>query len=158
MVEEEFMSILIRGMEMPKSCNECLMSIEYACMINGNIIPNYWARLDRPTDCPLVELPPHGQILEWIPIKTRPMTNEELKYWEELYEYGLSEEEAVIYCSPLPKDGQEVLVCSEYGYIWLDTFCDDVDSIGFETNGDMDGIIAWMPLPAPYKKEAEVAE
>ena len=93
--------------------------------------------------------------MEWIPIKTRPMTDEELKYWEELYEYGISEEEAVIYCSPLPEDGQEVLVCSKYGHVWLDTFCDDGDSIGFETTGDMEGIIAWMPLPAPYKKEAE---
>ena len=58
------MSILIRGMEMPKSCNECIMSIEQACMINGNIISNYWARLDRPTDCPLVELPPHGRLID----------------------------------------------------------------------------------------------
>ena len=58
------MSILIKGMKMPKSCNECLMSIEYACMINGNIIPDYWARLDRPTDCPLVELPPHGRLID----------------------------------------------------------------------------------------------
>ena len=58
------MSILIKGMEMPKSCNECLMSIEYACMINGNIIPDYWARLDRPTDCHLVELPPHGRLID----------------------------------------------------------------------------------------------
>ena len=58
------MSILIRGMEMPKSCNECIMSIEQACMINGNIISDYWARLDRPTDCPLVELPPHGGLID----------------------------------------------------------------------------------------------
>ena len=58
------MSILIKGMEMPKSCNECLMSIEYACMINGNIISNYWARLDRPTDCPLVPIPPHGRLID----------------------------------------------------------------------------------------------
>ena len=58
------MSILIRGMEMPKSCNECIMSIEQACMINGNIISDYWTRLDRPTDCPLVELPPHGRLID----------------------------------------------------------------------------------------------
>ena len=90
---------------------------------------------------------------KWIPIKTRPMTNEELKYWEELYEYGLSEEEAVIYCSPLPEDGQEVLVCSKYGHVWLDTFCDDGDGIGFETTGNMDGIIAWMSLLEPPKEE-----
>ena len=58
------MSILIKDMEMPKSCNECTMSIEHACMINGNIISDYWARLDRPTDCPLVELPPHGDLID----------------------------------------------------------------------------------------------
>ena len=48
----------------------------------------------------------------------------------------------------------EVLVCNEYGHIWLDTFDDDPDyGVGFETNGDMDGLVAWMPLPQPPEEE-----
>ena len=58
------MSILIKDMEMPKSCNECILSIEQACGLSGNIVPNYWARLDRPPWCELVELPPHGDLID----------------------------------------------------------------------------------------------
>lgn len=90
---------------------------------------------------------------KWIKIESRPMDEEERKYYREHYGYDLDDREAVIYCCQLPEHGQEVLVCNEYGQIWLDTFDDDPDyGVGFETNGDMDGLVAWMPLPEPPKE------
>ena len=90
---------------------------------------------------------------KWIKIESRPMDDEERKYYSEHYGYDLDDHEAVIYCCQLPEHGQEVLVCNEYGHIWLDTFDDDPDyGVGFETNGDMDGLVAWMPLPEPPKE------
>ena len=91
---------------------------------------------------------------KWIKIESRPMDDEERKYYSEQYGYDLDDHEAVIYCCQIPEHGQEVLVCNEYGHIWLDTFDDDPDyGVGFETNGDMDGLVAWMPLPEPPKEK-----
>lgn len=90
----------------------------------------------------------------WIKFETRPMDEEEREYYSDHYGYNLTDDEAVIYCCQLPEHGQEVLVCGRYGRVWIDTFDDDPDyGIGFEANGDMDGLIAWMPLPAPPKEE-----
>lgn len=90
---------------------------------------------------------------EWVMIESRPMDAEERQYYSEQYGYELTDEEAVIYCSQLPEHGQEVLVCNKWGHIWTDTFDDDPDyGVGFEMNGDMDGLAAWMPLPKPPKE------
>ena len=56
------MSILIRGMEMPTSCNECRFAVDgwcYACVPESEderkrITTNY---------CPLIEIPPHGDLI-----------------------------------------------------------------------------------------------
>lgn len=94
------------------------------------------------------------RVPKWIMIESRPMDEEERRYYSEHYGYNLTDDEAVIYCCQLPEHGQEVLVCDKYGHIWLDTFDDDPDyGVGFETNGDMDGLVAWMPLPEPPKEE-----
>ncbi len=93
---------------------------------------------------------------KWIVFETRPMDEEERRYYSEQYGFGLADDEAVIYCSQMPDHGQEVLVCNKYGQIWIDTFDDDPDyGVGFETNGDMDGLVAWMPLPKPYEPPKE---
>lgn len=94
--------------------------------------------------------------LEWIPIESRPMDEEERQYYSERIGYDIEYEDAVIYRCPLPEDGQEVLVCNKWGNIWKDTFDNDPDyGVSFEENGDMDGIVAWMPLPKPYKPPKE---
>lgn len=46
----------------------------------------------------------------------------------------------------MPEDGKEVL-CTDGKYIYLVEYDADLDT-GF---GDIDGIIAWQPLPAAYK-------
>ena len=52
------MSILIKNMKMPERCDKCPMQFG-ACIISCN------PYLDsRPSDCPLIELPPHGRLGE----------------------------------------------------------------------------------------------
>ena len=91
----------------------------------------------------------------WIIVKSRPMNEDELKCYA-LRLGGDPEdiegEDAIIFTSQFPDSGQEVLVCNKWGHIWIDTFCDDDDGVYLEENGDMDGIIAWMPLPNPPKE------
>lgn len=90
----------------------------------------------------------------WTMITSRPMTAGERKEWEKKLGFVLSDDEAIIYTCPLPDDGEEILTCNKYGTIRLDTFEDDPNyGCGLEENGDLDGIIAWMPLPKPPKEE-----
>ena len=57
------MSVIVKGMEMPKSCQECGLYIEGACYAKG--YRDYRSIMDtaKPDDCPLVELPPHGRLI-----------------------------------------------------------------------------------------------
>ena len=57
--------ILIKGMEMPKNCQECGLYIEGACYAKG--YRDYRSIMDtaKPDDCPLVELPEkHGRLVD----------------------------------------------------------------------------------------------
>jgi hypothetical protein len=100
------------------------------------------------------EQPPvDAEPMVWIPITSRPMDEEERLEWSEKLGYDLEDDEALIYTSQLPDDGQEVLVCG-YGGVRIDTFMNDPDyGCYFVENEDMDGIVAWMPLPKPYGEE-----
>ena len=92
----------------------------------------------------------------WIPITTRQMTEEERKEWIEKFGYDLEDDEAVVFTSQLPEDDQVVLTLNRYKVINIDTFENDPDyGCSFYENGDMDGIVAWMPLPEPPKDGAE---
>lgn len=100
------------------------------------------------------EQPTVDAVSEWIPITTRPMDEEERLEWSEKLGYDIEYDDALIYTSQLPDDGQEVLVCGRNGRVWIDTFMSDPDyGCYFEDNGDMDGIVAWMPLPKPYRED-----
>ncbi len=93
---------------------------------------------------------------DWIKVESRQMTEEERKEWSEHIVFDIEDEDAIIYTSKLPDDGQEVLVCNKWGRVWIDTFSDDPDyGVGFEENGDMDGIVAWQPKPKPYETAKE---
>lgn len=56
--------ILIKGMEMPKSCSVCPLKAEVEfdeiCSQTGEYVCQY----DRADDCPLVPVPPHGRLIE----------------------------------------------------------------------------------------------
>lgn len=74
------MSIYIKGMEMPKSCDKCRISFnigrsEYLCQLLCDPNPcveggEFWrecgegADEKRPNWCPLIELPPHGRLID----------------------------------------------------------------------------------------------
>ena len=50
------MSILIKGMEMPKRCGGCFLRV-------GECKQRIYME-DRPHDCPLVPVPPHGRLID----------------------------------------------------------------------------------------------
>ncbi len=94
---------------------------------------------------------------EWIPIKSRPMDEDEREEWSDKLGYELEDYEAVIYVSPLPDDGQDVLICLRGGDIRIDTFEEDDCGCYFcEYGGEMNGVVAWMPLPEPYHPDTDV--
>jgi hypothetical protein len=87
--------------------------------------------------------------LTWIPVKFRPLTDEE-------------QEEYPDYCYMadclMPGDGEEILVSTKYGRV-------EKDECGFDDGYYLDSgydwqmdIVAWMPLPEPYKAESEGEE
>ena len=47
------MSVLIKGMEMPKNCGVC--GFKDGCEFSVPLT-------ERPFDCPLIEVPPHGRL------------------------------------------------------------------------------------------------
>ena len=90
----------------------------------------------------------------WIPVKTRPMDEEERAYWSDLLGYDVEYEDAVMFDCKMPDDGQEILV--SFGK-WVNMDKCDIDGglYGLEGNGDWDGVDAWMPLPKPWKGESD---
>lgn len=79
---------------------------------------------------------------DWIPIKMRPLTAEEKEEspeWEYIYE-----------CK-LPDDCQDVLITTRFGGVTMDVFYNGADGSYFEEYCDDGDVIAWMPLPEPYK-------
>lgn len=86
---------------------------------------------------------------EWIPIKFRPMTDEEKKYYEEYPDV-----EEMFDCS-MPEDGQEILITTAYGTVLADVCCVDNYGYGLEKYEDWMDVLAWMPMPEPYKAESE---
>ena len=65
------MSIIIKGMEMPKSCDECEFHVyhsfgEFVCVATPMFYPMNLANCKgiRKDWCPLIELPPHGDLID----------------------------------------------------------------------------------------------
>ena len=61
------MSILIKGMGMPKNCDECpcYYETEGAWRNECEVLrKEYTASENRPSWCPLIELPPHGDLID----------------------------------------------------------------------------------------------
>ena len=56
--------------------------------------------------------------MRWIPIKYRPMTEEEKEYWKEHYDFDFSDGyDGTMFDCPMPDDGEEVWVCSKCGNV-----------------------------------------
>lgn len=64
------MSILIKGMEMPTSCDDCPLAGDFKCNLMPSI-PALCKEYDIAVqngkclnNCPLVEIPPHGRLID----------------------------------------------------------------------------------------------
>lgn len=87
------------------------------------------------------------KIDHWIPVKFRPLTDEE-------------QEEYPDYCYMadclMPDDGEEILVSTKYGRVEKDE-CRFDDGYYLDSGYDWQtDIVAWMPLPESYKGVDEV--
>ena len=63
------MSILIKGMEMPENCADCNFSTwngfeSVYCDVNAEFIPRKEWEEKRQNWCPLVEIKPHGRLID----------------------------------------------------------------------------------------------
>lgn len=68
------MSVLIKGMKMPKDCPMCPCAhwnkndVMTGCELVWRHVPDseidYWQSDKRPDWCPLVEVPPHGRLVD----------------------------------------------------------------------------------------------
>lgn len=59
------MSIQIKCMEMPRKCSDCLVLVYGRCLVNDDKdVSKAMADAVRDEDCPLVPVPPHGDLIE----------------------------------------------------------------------------------------------
>ncbi len=87
---------------------------------------------------------------QWIPVEYHQITEEERQ------ENDYPADWVYYIDSPMPKEGQEILITTNTGYVEKDTCLYDGDSYYTDSCYDWCGdITAWMPLPEPYKKEGE---
>ena len=104
--------------------------------------------------CAILDLPSAQPEQRWIPITSRPMTEDERALFESRFDYEITDHMAVMFDCQLPDNGQKVLVYHKWsGEVAIDTFCEDNEGCYFEENGEMDGITHWMPLPEPPKEK-----
>ena len=70
------MSVLIKGMEMPKSCYFCEMyeADLYWCSAAKRDIDSFDDYDNRSSFCPLVPVPPHGRLIDADALCTRLLT------------------------------------------------------------------------------------
>ncbi len=56
------MGVYIPGMEMPRHCGEC--GIEWCDRWKQLVVAGMAIAKERPSDCPLVPVPPHGDLID----------------------------------------------------------------------------------------------
>ena len=90
---------------------------------------------------------------EWIPVKYRDMTQEEIERYREFTDA------TKMFDCKMPDDGQDILVSTKSGIVTTDVCdIDDMYGYGLEDYGDWEDILAWMPFPEPYRAESEDKE
>ena len=92
---------------------------------------------------------------EWVEVKTRPCTDEEFEEYKRLYGDDIDRNEFPHFICHMPSDGDEILICTSWGVDKDKCEYDSEYGYELEERGDWEDVIAWMPLPAPYKKEDE---
>lgn len=89
---------------------------------------------------------------KWNVIKKRPMDAEEREELSEELGYDIADEDAFAYYN-IPEEGKEVFITTSWGSVTTDTIEYDVGFYWEEH--DMEDVVAWTPLPEPYKEGAE---
>lgn len=104
------MSVLIKGMEMPKSCGECLdVGWHYVFECNLDDVEQG----ERRTDCPLIHVPKHGRLIDADTLMEFPIriNHYDKKHGDEHFVLGIETVMEYIECAPtvIPadKDGGE---------------------------------------------------
>lgn len=92
---------------------------------------------------------PSAEPEQWHVLSRRPMDEDERKEWSERFGYDIEYDDAYIY-SNLPDYSEEVIICTHSGYVRTDRYYDDNDGSYFDSY-DLSDVMAWMPLPKPYK-------
>lgn len=95
--------------------------------------------------------------VEWIPVKWHEITEEERE------REGYPAEWVVYLDNLMPDDGEEILITvkNRKGRVWVekDTNYTDTDGSYLDSGYDwVEDIVAWMPLPEPYKAEGSGEE
>lgn len=122
------MGIYINGMDMPKSCIECLLHRESACKAFTTIEPWTFKDDERVAFCPLTEVPEP----KWIPCSER-----------------------------LPEKGEVVLITNGKGNVRCGQYRSEHDvrdgtHYWWWKGKTVETVLAWMPLPKPYREDGEV--
>lgn len=123
--------------------------------MKGLFIPGITAEMFRNGCMESIEaLMAEGEIydieyLRWIPVTEHEITEEERE------KEGYPSEWVVHLDCILPEDGEEILITTKNGYVEKDTAYWD-DGCYLDNGYDwVDDVVAWMPLPEPYKAESE---
>ena len=88
----------------------------------------------------------YEKIPEWNELRFRELTPEEKE------DYFLATYNRFCMVENLPEYGEDVLV-TDGKNVWIDSFDEDDGVYLSGTGSEIDGVIAWMPLPNPYKGE-----
>lgn len=105
------MSILIKGMEMPTDCDNCSLfddRFDYpSCNATGYSRGYNWnPRGQRMPDCPLIEIPPHGDLIDRDALmKSDRMVGKLMMFGGE-YVYTQSEIDCAPTVIPADEDGE----------------------------------------------------
>lgn len=95
--------------------------------------------------------------IEWHPLVTRPLTDEELRYYYDTF--GSENIPDYMITGPMPEDGEEILVTYQTKNgeprVTTDTCACDEWGYYLEKFEDFDAVIAWASLPEAYRPEEE---
>lgn len=86
------MSILIKGMRMPKSCYECALETDYGTCgyYSYYVEAGHDSEINkRRDDCPLIEIPPHGRLIDADALLENGWYLARINYHEGKYESAL---------------------------------------------------------------------
>jgi len=86
------MGVLVKGMEMPKNCGIC--GFKDGCEFSVPLT-------ERPFDCPIIKVPPHGRLIDADKIRYHSGT------WEKGFDWVMQSEIALMpTVIPADKDGE----------------------------------------------------